>query len=192
MSRTKTRKGGSLAPKKLSKDKLKEMRALKEVRAKAKTGNKPGTRNAVEGKNSQQETNVKKDSQPGKGSKKPVSLVAGAAAVIVPEPVLKRHLEPQVELKKVVPVELSPEQELEQLENDQRLLDLIDRHESGELLVGKDAKYFNTKIARHQALCELLGIEDEDDDDEQGDDLYSQFLSNNLADEWLDDDEDDK
>ncbi|MDP4985266.1 Der GTPase-activating protein YihI [Pseudoalteromonas tunicata] len=191
MSRTKTRKGGSLAPKKLSKDKLKEMRALKEVRAKAKTGNKPGTRNAVEGKNSQQETNVKKDSQPGKGSKKPVSLVAGAAAVIVPEPVLKRHLEPQVELKKVAPVELSPEQELEQLENDQRLLDLIDRHESGELLVGKDAKYFNTKIARHQALCELLGIEDEDDD-EQGDDLYSQFLSNNLADEWLDDDEDDK
>ena len=57
MSRTKTRKGGSLAPKKLSKDKLKEMRALKDVRAKAKTGNKPGTRNAVESKKTEVNSN---------------------------------------------------------------------------------------------------------------------------------------
>ncbi|MBE0364374.1 hypothetical protein PULV_a2698 [Pseudoalteromonas ulvae UL12] len=188
MSRKKSRKGGSNGPTRLSKDKLKELRALKESRVKAQKGNKAGTRNAVEAKKSQQDDQKNKDHQAGKGSKKPISLMI-EPKVVEQEPVLKRHLKPQAELKKAAPLELTTEQELEQLENDQRLLDLIDRHESGELLVGKDAKYFNTKVARHQALCELLGIDDEDDE-ASGDDLLDQFMSNNLADEWLDEEDD--
>ena len=98
--------------------------------------------------------------------------------------------------------ELTPEQELEALENDERLLKLVERHERGELLTGKDAKYFNSRIARHQALCELLGIEDEDDDyeddfeddfDVEGGSDFDKYLSDDLANEWYDDeDEDDR
>ena len=88
---------------------------------------------------------------------------------------MKRNLKPMVELKKVTEPELTPEQELEALENDQRLLKLVERHERGELLTGKDAKYFNSRIARHQALCELLGIEDEDEyEDDFEDDSYDE------------------
>ena len=64
------------------------------------------------------------------------------------------------------------------------------------MLTGKDAKYFNSRIARHQVLCKLLGLEDEDefdDEDDFGEESnsdFDQYLSNDLASEWLDDDED--
>jgi hypothetical protein len=108
---------------------------------------------------------------------------------------MKRNLKPVAELKKAVEPELTPEQELEALENDERLLKLVERHEQGEMLTGKDAKYFNSRIARHQVLCKLLGIEDEEEfeddfSDEDSNSDFDQYLSNDLANEWLDDDED--
>lgn len=195
MSRTKkSRKIPSNGPVRLSQDKLKEMRALKEQRVKKTKGAKPGSRNSVDALQPESKGNQQhKDKRV--GSKKPIPLIA-----VAPEPVieLKRNLKPQVELKKVVQPELSPEQELEALENDERLLKLVELHESGQLLTGKDAKYFNSRIARHQVLCELLGIEDEDaaddfDDEEfseQGNSDFDHYLSNDLANEWLDDEDD--
>ena len=59
----------------------------------------------------------------------------------------------------------------------------------GETLLGKDAKYLNAKVARHQALCELLGINDDDEFDDE--DMLDQYMSGDLADEWLNDDEED-
>ena len=63
------------------------------------------------------------------------------------------------------------------------------------MLTGKDAKYFNSRIARHQALCEILGIEDEDEDEfeddieSKGNSDFDQYLSDDLANEWLDEDD---
>lgn len=191
MSRKKkSRKIPSNGPVRLSQDKLKEMRALKEQRVKKTKGAKPGSRNSVDALQPDAEKNNQQNKDKRVGSKKPIPLVA-----IAPEPVieLKRNLKPQVELKKVVQPELSPEQELEALENDDRLLKLVELHENGQLLTGKDAKYFNSRIARHQVLCELLGIEDEDVDDDDFSEENSDFdhyLSNDLANEWLDDEDD--
>ena len=42
-------------------------------------------------------------------------------------------------------------------------------------------------MSRHQAICELLGITDDDEFDDE--DMMDQYMSN-LADEWLDDEED--
>ena len=198
MSRKKkSRKIPSNGPVRLSQDKLKEMRALKEQRVKKTKGAKPGSRNSVDALQPETAKNNQQNKDKRVGSKKPIPLVAAA-----PEPVieLKRNLKPQVELKKVVQPEISPEQELEALENDERLLKLVELHESGQMLTGKDAKYFNSRIARHQELCELLGIEDEDAADDFDDEEFSEagnsdfdhYLSNDLANEWLDDDEDDK
>ncbi len=196
MSRKKkSRKIPSNGPVRLSQDKLKEIRALKEQRVKKHKGAKPGSRNAVDALEQETKSSNPQNKDKRVGSKKPVPLVAKA-----PEPVveLKRNLKPQVELVKVTEPELSPAQELEALENDERLLKLVERHEQGEMLTGKDAKYFNSRIARHQELCELLGIEDDADDfaDEQfsdeGNSDFDHYLSNDLANEWLDDDEDDK
>ncbi|WP_440054408.1 Der GTPase-activating protein YihI [Pseudoalteromonas sp. T1lg65] len=184
----KTRKVASNGTPRLSKDKLKELRALKEQRSKKLKGKKPGSRNAPAVK-AVDDGKASKNTDPRVGSKKPIALVAGTTSSNENnQPELKRHLQPQVQLRKVQET-LSPEQELEQLENDERLMALLDRHERGELLTGKDAKYFNRGIARHQELCELLGIDDEfEEQDMQDDDPLEQFMSNDLANEWLTDD----
>lgn len=142
-----------------------------------------------------EQSNTTTNKDPRVGSKKPISLVAEPqSAESNTQPEMKRHLQPQVKLTTAVET-LTPEQELEQLENDERLMALLERHERGELLTGKDAKYFNRGIARHQELCEILGIDDEfEEGDMLDDDPMDQFMSNDLANEWLDDDfeEDDK
>ncbi len=184
----KSRKLGSNGSLRLSKDKLRELRALKEQRSKKTTGNAAGSRNAQESKQViAANQKAAKDSRV--GSKKPISLVPEQTKPVSTEPEFKRNLKPSVELKKVDNTALTPEQELEQLENDQKLLSLIERQNAGELLVGKDAKYLNAKVARHQVLCEMLGIDDFDDEFEDGQDELDQFMSNDLADEWLDDED---
>lgn len=173
----------------LSKEKLRELRAIKEQRTKKHKGAKPGSRNAQEAniETSVTTNNARKDERV--GSKKPIALTPEITRP-VEEPKLQRHLTPQVELKKVKET-LTPEQELHQLENDERLMALLDRHERGELLTGKDAKYFNRLVARHQELCDLLGIDDEFEEQEViENDPLAAFVSNDLADEWLTDDED--
>jgi ribosome assembly protein YihI (activator of Der GTPase) len=196
MSRTKkSRKSPANGPVRLSQDKLKEMRALKEQRVKKTKGAKPGSRNAPDLLDSESQNSQSGSRDKRIGSKKPVPLIATAAE---PKVEMKRNLKPTIELKKVIEPEFTPEQELEALENDERLLKLVERHEEGEMLTGKDAKYFNSRIARHQVLCELLGLEDEDepeleddfDDEDNSNSDFDQYLSNDLANEWLDDEDD--
>ncbi|MCF2828831.1 MULTISPECIES: Der GTPase-activating protein YihI [unclassified Pseudoalteromonas] len=190
----KTRKVAANGTPRLSKEKLQALRALKEQRSKKTKGKKPGSRNAPEILVKEQ-SNTTTNKDPRVGSKKPISLVAEPQPTKSnTQPEMKRHLQPQVKLTTAVET-LTPEQELEQLENDERLMALLERHERGELLTGKDAKYFNRGIARHQELCEILGIDDEFEEGNMlEDDPMDQFMSNDLANEWLDDDfeEDDK
>ena len=177
----------------LSKEKLQELRAIKEQRKKKSKGAKAGSRNAPDALKDEVKRNTSSDSQDKRlGSKKPISLKPEAAKPESSAPKMMRHLKPQVELKEVKPT-LSPEQELEQLENDPRLMKLLEQHERGELITGKDAKFFNKAVARHQALCETLGIDDEfEEDDMIEDDPLSAFMSDNLANEWCEDDEEEE
>lgn len=172
----------------LSKDKLRELRAMKEQRSKKKKkGAEPGNRNSqllkVEGSESSESGKTDKRV----GSKKPVSLTPQAPKQSKPESKPRRNLQPQATLHQANEPELSPQQELAQIEADERLLALIERHDQGETLTGKDAKYFNAKVARHEQLCEILGIDDEDFADDE--DLLDSYMNDSLADEWLDEED---
>ncbi|WP_319782776.1 Der GTPase-activating protein YihI [Oceanisphaera sp. IT1-181] len=73
--------------------------------------------------------------------------------------------------------ELTPEQELEQLENDDRLNGLLDQVDAGKKLNKADASWLDKRLARHQQLLEQLGLlDDEDEESEEGDDLWSRFM----------------
>jgi ribosome assembly protein YihI (activator of Der GTPase) len=145
---------------------------------KAPKGQKSGTRNSMMEENAAVTSNtsqVKKD--PKVGSKKKIELVK----TTTPEPkkpVHKPNKAPEVKLTKVQADVLSPEQEFAELENDARLIDLAERTEAGELLTGKDAKYFNKNMARYDELCEILGIEfdEEDEHDDLGGDQWDDLL----------------
>jgi ribosome assembly protein YihI (activator of Der GTPase) len=186
----KSRKVAQTGTPRLSKEKLLELRALKDQRKKKSKGAKAGSRNAPEAlKEDKQVTAGSSNKDKRLGSKKPISLKPETAKPESAEPKMMRHLKPQVELKEVKP-SLTPEQELEQLENDPRLMKLLEQHERGELITGKDAKFFNRSVARHQELCELLGIDDEfEEDDIIEDDPLENFMSDDLANEWFDDDD---
>ncbi|MGO4998723.1 Der GTPase-activating protein YihI [Oceanisphaera sp. W20_SRM_FM3] len=73
--------------------------------------------------------------------------------------------------------ELTPEQELEQLENDDRLNGLLDQVDAGKKLSKADASWLDKRLARHQQLLEQLGLlDDEDEESNEGDDLWTRFM----------------
>jgi hypothetical protein len=104
-----------------------------------------------------------KNKDPRHGSKTPISLVTTVAEKKLVAP----KTEPKALLAKAKPVEIPPEVELEQIEQDEKLQTLLERMEQGETLTGKDAKYFNAKTSRHAELLTLLGLDLEEDGDEE-------------------------
>lgn len=130
-------------------------------------GLKSGSRNSQE-QTKQTPASGKSNKDPRHGSKKPIALIPDAAE----QKLLQQDVNfaPKAQLSKAKAVTLPPEQELAQLEQDERLLALVDRVEQGEILTGKDAKYFNSKTARHAELLTLLGLDQQADADEPEED----------------------
>ncbi len=187
----KSRKPGSFEAK--SDKKKQKAKGANELdkRPKKHKGLSAGTRNnPLTAKKPDSGDHNKANKDPRHGSKKPIALTQ--ASEPAQETVELREFTPQAKLVKAKQPELTAEQELAQIENDARLLELLERKENGELVTGKDAKYFNTKMARHQQLCEILGIDEEDDDED--DDELAAYDSRSLAEQWEDDDwpQDDK
>lgn len=134
-------------------------------RQKKHRGNPAGNRQQ-EAENKQQAKNTgPKD--PRIGSKKPIPLIVGDAPKVAkkkPAPV------------KAEPVRLTPEQELDLLENDARLDELLSRLENGEKLNAEEQAYTEKNLDRIDELMVELGIEFEDDDDEEKTEDIMQLL----------------
>lgn len=152
----KTRSVGSNGQRHLPAQEIRKTRAPKEETKKKGAGLKSGSRNSmVQEKAGSADNRLNKDKRI--GSKKPIALVPEAELqLIVPQP--------KASLAKVKPEVLSPEQELQQIENDTYLQQLLERVEQDEILTGKDAKYFNAKTARLEQLLQQLGLTEEDED----------------------------
>lgn len=133
-----------------------------EKRVKKHLGKPAGSRNNEAITDSQSPKKIIKD--PRHGSKKPVSLIA--------EPKDQKS-----EPKKVK--YFSPTQELAAIEQDQRLAALLDKIDLGKKITREDQQYVDQTLARHKALCDLLGLKDDveksDEETEQQNDIYSQF-----------------
>ncbi len=134
-------------------------------RQKKHRGNPAGNRQQ-EAENKQQANNTA-PKDPRIGSKKPIPLIVGDAPKVVkkkPAPV------------KAEPVRLTPEQELDLLENDARLDELLSRLENGEKLNAEEQAYTEKTLDRIDELMVELGIEFEDDDDEEKTEDIMQLL----------------
>jgi len=88
------------------------------------------------------------------GSKKPIQLGVTEAPV-------KKQQQPKSEKKM-----LSPQAELEMLENDDRLDGLLERLEEGETLSAEEQNWVDEKLDRIDALMQQLGLSYDDDEDE--------------------------
>lgn len=144
-------------------------RALK--KEKKRKGLTPGHRNSDGGDAQQQKQKLSKDTRI--GSRKPVELKPAKveSAPVVAQPEAKKK------------VELTPEQqqakwqaELEQIENDPRLNILLDKVELEQPLEEDDQVWMDKKMARYEKLAELLGLNDEEEDGDEEDELLNRFL----------------
>ena len=143
-------------------------------------GLKPGNRQAADA-NSQQKKTSAQSKDPRIGSRKPVTLVVDKPAVVVKaahKPLQDpAKLAAEQEKKRLRALE----QEMEAIENDDRLNMLLDKLDGGETLTAADQVWLDERLDRHQALAKELGI-DEDDDDEPAspDDLLQRFIDDDF------------
>ena len=142
-----------LKPKKTRQEINEESRELK--RKRKHKGLPSGSRfNGPDNNQNKKSTNTIKD--PRIGSKKPISLLQTNDSTIK-----NKVNQPQK-------TKLTPQQELEQLENDTKLDHLLDLVEQGKTLTDDQQSYLDNKLDRIDQLMKQLGIEDDDlDDDEE-------------------------
>lgn len=120
----------------------------------------------------QKKVAVKEVKDPRIGSKKKIPLMVE----FVNKPEKGQFIKPV--LPEEVKPALLPEVELEQLENNECLHQLLDELDAGKTLSAEDQKFVDECLDRIDELMELLGIQDEEED--QGDALLRQFENINL------------
>ena len=141
-----------LKPKKTRQEINEESRELK--RKRKHKGLPSGSRfNGPDNNQNKKSTNTIKD--PRIGSKKPISLLQTNDSSIK-----NKVNQPQK-------TKLTPQQELEQLENDTKLDHLLDLVEQGKTLTDDQQSYLDNKLDRIDQLMKQLGIEDDDFDEDE-------------------------
>jgi len=202
MSRSKkSRKpgGAPTAKPKLSKQELEKV----EKRTRKTTGKVAGNRQkeAVQEKAGNNQQGAKKD--PRLGNKTPIALgkIVAKAEKSKQEKVKQntaksaeiaavRFVEPVItDSANTLSSELSPEQQLDAIEQDEMLQNILAKQEDDIALTEEEVNYYNDMMDRHQALSAELGLDEEGDEvgDEANannseDDLWDKLDNNSLSD----------
>lgn len=134
-------------------------------RNKKLNGKAPGNRNSLKdgnpGNNQAGKAFYKKDQRI--GSKKKIALLASTK----PEPATTR----------LIPKFKTPQEELSYIENDAKLQFIVEKIDSDQEVDRAEEHYAEHLLQRHQTLCELLGISEDNDSvenehsEERSDDL---------------------
>lgn len=191
MSRTKkSRKQGAGSIGAVKDDKKKALVPV-DRKPKKKSGKQAGNRQkeAFDAGNESQIQAEKKD--PRIGSKKPIDL--GVPTKTAEQP-FKAKKKAKVDSSpiaaiRVVEADTSLEEELLAIEEDSRLQSILAKQEEDIALTNEDVDYFNEKMERHQQLRDLLGLDDEEEDEspetveksKSGDDLWDKFDNSDLS-----------
>ncbi len=119
---------------------------------KPKKGKPAGNRHNVGSSSKGAGKGTVQNTDPRHGSKKPVPLIKDTSK----ERATQSHKRKQA----------TPAEELAALEADAKLAALLDKLDEGKPLNREQQAYVNEKVARHGELCEILGIDLEDDSDD--------------------------
>lgn len=171
MSRTKkSRKPGtgSSGAKKIEKTE-KTVTPEKHKRIRKKTGNQAGSRQTVANKNDTDAAqNVNKD--PRLGSKKPIAL----GTVEVKSKTVKASPAKKIQKDAIAPIRTSAQitpqealrQELASIENDELLLDIVEKQEQELPLTEDEVNHYNKLMDRHEEITDQLDLDDEEESTE--------------------------
>jgi hypothetical protein len=183
---------GSIGAVKVKDDKKKVLVPV-DRKPKKKTGKQAGNRQK-EAFDSGLESQIQAENKdPRIGSKKLIDL--GGPVTAAPQP-FKAKVKNKVKVDnspiaaiRVIEADTSLEQELSAIEEDSRLQHILDQQEDDIALSNEDVDYYNEKMERHQQLREMLGLDDEDEDEpaesvektKSGEDLWDKFDNSDLS-----------
>jgi len=132
----------------------------------------------------------KKSKSQSKSSKDGQDLRVGSKTAISLVPTVKRApMEPKISVKKskTPPVveKLTPQQELANIEADERLNELLDQLDDDQNISAADQQYVDQITARHQALMVELDLVEEDEEDDADEaapeqDIWERFDNSDL------------
>ncbi|MFT6206506.1 MAG: ribosome assembly protein YihI (activator of Der GTPase) [Colwellia sp.] len=173
------------------KDDKKKVIVPVERKPKKKTGKQAGNRQKEAFDAGKESQTPAENKDPRIGSKKLIDLGTPIKAAIQPFKAKnkgKADTSPITAIRVVEP-DTSLEQELFAIEEDTRLQSILAQQDEDISLSNEDVDYFNEKMERHQQLRELLGLEDEDEDEssvttskaKSGDDLWDKFDNSDLS-----------
>jgi len=153
--KTRTEKSIGAAKKPL----LKQSERAKELSKKKGKGRPSGAKANIDGAKSKNTRSSNgsnpKDTDIRVGSKKAIELIPQTAT---------KNLEPKIVVKKrKIEPQLSIEQQLAQVENDERLNSLLDQIDDGIEISDKDQAYIDHQTAKHQKLIALIDNNDEEE-----------------------------
>lgn len=153
---------------KISRQEINE--ASRELKKKRKHKGLPSGSRFNNNDDSQNQKSTKAIKDPRVGSKKPISLVVTDST----------NVSKMTKASKPIKTILSPEQELDQLENDLKLEQLLDLVEQHSKLTQEQQLYFDSKLQRIDELMQELGYTDADFDDveEKPEDIVSLLKHN--------------
>ncbi|GHE88393.1 Der GTPase-activating protein YihI [Thalassotalea profundi] len=169
MSRIKKSRKPSFVPTIASKEDKKREIVASDRKPKKKNGKQSGNRQkeAIQVKQTSQVNNQAKD--PRIGSKKPIDLGKPVAAV-TEKPQAKSSKKMSVAPIREVQSEAvsmdieALKQELYAIEDDSYLQTILAKQEDNIALTENEVDFFNEKMARHEVLREILGWDNEDDE----------------------------
>lgn len=158
-------------------------------KAKKKNGKEAGNRQkeatakVVQGQNS----SVNKD--PRIGSKTPIALGKSVTpAIRTSAPKMKKTIKdssPIAAIRVVEPSE-SLEEQLSRIEQDPRLLEILEKQDDEIELSAEDVDYYNNLMAQHEKISQTLGLDDEEiiapaRNSNSEDDLWDKFDNSDLS-----------
>jgi len=189
MSRTKKSRKPGVGKREVIKETSKTIDNPVPKKPKKKSGKQPGNRQQEAFAHKKQQQNKAAPKDPRIGSKTPIDLTP---VVVKAENKPKKEKQtPMAAIKIIEPVEVPQnalEQEIFAIEEDAQLQTILALQEDDAELTEEQIDYFNEKMSRHQELRELLGWDDDEEEEadttETGseDDLWNKLDKNDFSD----------
>lgn len=195
MSRTKKSRKPSAGSASVPKPKESKAELAKAVprKPKNKKGKPAGSRQQEVAARKGTQTQGSHNKDPRIGNKTPIDL--GGKASTAKAPAVKaqdakttpKNTSPIAAIRGVEPLN-NIAQEIERIENDPKLLAIVDKQDENISLTADEVDYYNTQMERHQTLSDELGDDDEDNSlinsprlPEDEDELWDKFDNSDLS-----------
>ncbi|UUO23551.1 GTPase-activating protein [Colwellia sp. M166] len=190
MSRTKKSRKPGTGSSGILKDDKKKLVTPTPRKTKKKNGKEAGNRQKEASPKIINGQNSSANKDPRIGNKTPIALgklVAAPSKTKAPKPAKVMQDNSPIAAIRAVEASESLEDQLSRIEQDVRLLEILEKQDDDIALTAEDVNYYNELMAQHEKISQALGLDDEDEiiapvkHSDSEDDLWDKFDNSDLS-----------